>query len=483
MKKTALLSPTLSIPRLIIGLWQIADMEKEGQQLDPIKTAGYMNEYVEAGFTAFDMADHYGSSEIIAGKCKNNHPMGASIQLFTKWVPKPGSIDRKEVRNAIENALDRMQQSSINMMQFHAWNYADPSWLDGLLFLKELKEEGLIEAIGVTNFDAHHLRIALAHGIPIVSNQISHSVIDRRAMKTMQLVCEEFGVQILAYGTLAGGFLSNRWLGKKEPALDTLPTWSQMKYKRFIDAAGGWNVFQQLLDTLNQVAIKHTTSIANIASRYVLENKSVAAVIIGARLGESAHIQEHQNLIDIIFEADDLIQIENAIALLSPVPGNCGDEYRKPPFLTASGDLSHHLDTRPAVYSAVDKSPQRKHVYSGTVWEEFAGYSRAIKKGKRILVSGTTATHRNQVVGGTDAAAQTHFVIDKIEAAIESLNGSLKDVVRTRIFVNSIKDWEAVARAHGHRFKNIDPVNTLVQAKLVGDGYLVEIEAEALLDE
>jgi aryl-alcohol dehydrogenase-like predicted oxidoreductase/enamine deaminase RidA (YjgF/YER057c/UK114 family) len=483
MKKTALLSPTLSIPRLIIGLWQIADMEKEGRQLDPIKTAGYMNEYVEAGFTAFDMADHYGSSEIIAGKSKNNHPKGASIQLFTKWVPKPGSIDRKEVRNAIENALDRMQQSSINMMQFHAWNYADPSWLDGLLFLKELKEEGLIEAIGVTNFDAHHLRIALAHGIPIVSNQISHSVIDRRAMKTMQLVCEEFGVKILAYGTLAGGFLSNRWLGKKEPALDTLPTWSQMKYKRFIDAAGGWNVFQQLLDTLNQVAIKHTTSIANIASRYVLENKSVAAVIIGARLGESAHIQEHQNLIDIIFEADDLIQIENAIALLSPVPGNCGDEYRKPPFLTASGDLSHHLDTRPAVYSAVDKSPQRKHVYSGTVWEEFAGYSRAIKKGNRILVSGTTATHRNQVVGGTDAAAQTHFVIDKIESAIESLNGSLKDVVRTRIFVNSIKDWEAVARAHGHRFKNIDPVNTLVQAKLVGDGYLVEIEAEALLDE
>jgi enamine deaminase RidA (YjgF/YER057c/UK114 family) len=128
-------------------------------------------------------------------------------------------------------------------------------------------------------------------------------------------------------------------------------------------------------------------------------------------------------------------------------------------------------------------SDQRKQVYSDTVWEEFAGYSRAVRKGNRIFVSGTTATHGNLIVGGSDAAAQAHFVIDKIEAAIESLGGRLNDVVRTRIFVNDIKDWEPVARAHGYRFKTIDPANTLVQAKLVGEGYLVEIEAEAVLDE
>ena len=483
MKKITHLSSSLSIPRLIIGLWQIADMEKAGEQLDHIKTATYMNDYIDAGFTTFDMADHYGSSEIIAGECKNKHPKSDSIRLFTKWVPKPGDVEKKAVRNVIQKALKRMQQSSIDMMQFHAWNYADPSWLDGLFFLKELKEEGLIQAIGVTNFDAHHLRIALASGIPIVSNQISHSVIDRRALGSMQTVCEEFGVHILAYGTLAGGFLSNRWLDKEEPGLDALPTWSLMKYKRFIDAAGGWKIFQKLLQGLHQVAVKHNTSIANIASRYVLENTNVAAVIIGARLGENSHIQEHQELLNIIIDKDDIIIIENAIAHLSPVPGNCGDEYRNPPFLTASGDLSHHIDTSPKVYASVEISPQRKHVYSGTAWEEFAGYSRAIKKGNRILVSGTTATHRNQVVGGLDAAAQTHFVIDKIEAALKSLDGSLTDVVRTRIFVNNINDWEAVARAHGLRFKNIDPANTLVQAKLVGEGYLVEIETEALLDE
>ena len=202
MKKQAHLSPSLSVPRLIIGLWQIADMEKE-RQLNPLETAAFMNKYVDAGFTAFDMADHYGSSEIIAGVCKNNHPNSLSINLFTKWVPKPGSIDKNEVRKAVQTALDRMQQTSLDMMQFHAWHYPDPSWLDALIFLKELKEEGLIRHIGVTNFDAHHLRIALGHGIPIVSNQISHSVIDRRALGAMKEVCEQYNVKLLAYGTLA----------------------------------------------------------------------------------------------------------------------------------------------------------------------------------------------------------------------------------------------------------------------------------------
>ena len=97
------------------------------------------------------------------------------------------------------------------------------------------------------------------------------------------------------------------------------------------------------------------------------------------------------------------------------------------------------------------------------------------------MVSGTTATHGDRVVGGDDPAAQTHFVIDKIQAAIESLGGNLEDVIRTRVFVNDIEDWEAVARTHGQRFGHIFPANTLVQAWLVGDAYRVEIEAEAVL--
>jgi enamine deaminase RidA (YjgF/YER057c/UK114 family) len=110
-----------------------------------------------------------------------------------------------------------------------------------------------------------------------------------------------------------------------------------------------------------------------------------------------------------------------------------------------------------------------------------AGYARAVRVGDRILVSGTTATGPDGVVGTGDAAAQTRFILEKIERAIAALGGQLRDVVRTRVYVRRLEDWEAVARVHGERFGPIRPANTLVQAGLVGEPYLVEIEAEAVI--
>jgi enamine deaminase RidA (YjgF/YER057c/UK114 family) len=124
----------------------------------------------------------------------------------------------------------------------------------------------------------------------------------------------------------------------------------------------------------------------------------------------------------------------------------------------------------------------RQHYSSGTVWEELAGYSRAIRVGERILVAGTTATGpAGEVIGGADPAAQAHYILDKVEVALRQLGGQLSDVVRTRIYLRNVADWEAVARVHGARFATIRPVNTLVEAKLVGEEYLVEIEAEAVV--
>lgn len=124
---------------------------------------------------------------------------------------------------------------------------------------------------------------------------------------------------------------------------------------------------------------------------------------------------------------------------------------------------------------------ERHSVDSGTVWEAMAGYCRAVRVGEHILVAGTTATGPDGLVGGDDPARQAHYVIDKIEAAIRQLGGRLEDVVRTRIYVSNIDNWEAVARVHGERFGHIRPVNTLIEARLVGAEYLVEIEADALL--
>jgi enamine deaminase RidA (YjgF/YER057c/UK114 family) len=123
----------------------------------------------------------------------------------------------------------------------------------------------------------------------------------------------------------------------------------------------------------------------------------------------------------------------------------------------------------------------RTSMDTGTHWEALAGYARAVRVGDRILVSGTTATGPEGVIGAGDPAAQARCIIDKIAAAIGHLGGTLRDVVRTRVYVRNIADWEAVARVHGERFGAIRPANTLVQALLVGEEYLVEIEAEALI--
>ena len=252
-----------------------------------------------------------------------------------------------------------------------------------------------------------------------------------------------------------------------------------MKYMRYIDQAGGWEKYQTLLKAIKHTADQHNVSMANVASRHVLDQPGVGAVIIGARLGQSEHIEGTNALQSFTPDESDWDPINEALADLNPIPGDCGDEYRKPPFLTASGDLSHHMDKLPPPYPTKEGADGRTLALSGTVWEDIAGFSRAVRKGDRILVSGTTATHGDRVIGGSDPAAQTHFVIDKIEGAIQSLGGRLDDVVRTRIYINNIDDWEPISRAHGKRFGHIQPANTLVQAGLIGDGYTVEIDTEA----
>ena len=129
----------------------------------------------------------------------------------------------------------------------------------------------------------------MKHGIPIVANQVCFSLLDRRAAGEMSAFCLEHGVKLLAYGTLAGGLMSERWLGAPEPAADAIADWSKMKYRRFVDAIGGWPVLQDILAALDRIARRHEVSIANVATRWVLDHPAVAAVIVGARLGEREH--------------------------------------------------------------------------------------------------------------------------------------------------------------------------------------------------
>ncbi|MCG8353886.1 MAG: RidA family protein [Chloroflexales bacterium] len=125
---------------------------------------------------------------------------------------------------------------------------------------------------------------------------------------------------------------------------------------------------------------------------------------------------------------------------------------------------------------------QRQNISSNTPWEAFAGYSRAVRVGHTVYVAGTTASDASGMVQHSgDAAAQTTYILRKIETALLEAGAALTDVVRTRIFVRNIADWEAVARAHGSIFATVRPACTLVRAELINPEMLVEIEAEAVI--
>ena len=478
------LAPGLSISRIVTGLWQVADMERSGTPLDTERAAGDLAAYAGDGFDTFDMADHYGSAELIAGRLLGHERQaggGRSIAI-TKWCPKPGPMTAAIVRAGVEERLARLGVSSIDLLQLHWWTFDHLAYLDAAHELKRLRQEGLIRHVGVTNFDTDHLRVLVGDGIPVVSNQVSFSVLDRRAAGMMSDFCLANGIRLLAYGTLAGGLLSSRWLGAPEPA--DLSDWSRMKYKRFIDAIGGWAVFQGILTALDGVAKKHGASLSNVATRWILDQPAVAAAIVGARLGESEHRADNARLFALGLDEEDRAALEAAFALSRPPPGDCGDEYRKPPFLTASGDLSHHLDALPRYFSAnpVPGRPDRLRVDSGSIWEEICGFSRAVKVGDRILVSGTTATHLDgHAVSPDDPAGQAVYILDKIAASLAALGASMADVVRTRVYLQDAEDWDGVSRVHGRYLAEARPANTLYEVgRLVGP-YRVEIEAEAVL--
>jgi aryl-alcohol dehydrogenase-like predicted oxidoreductase/enamine deaminase RidA (YjgF/YER057c/UK114 family) len=469
----------LEMSRILTGLWQVADQERHGP-LDLATAAQDLAAYAAAGFSTFDMADHYGSAELIAGRVlASARPRPLA---FTKWCPEPGPMTAEIVRAGVDERRRRLGVATVDLLQLHWWTFEHPAWLDALHELAALKDAGAITAIGVTNFDAAHLALAAADGVPLATNQVSFSLLDRRAAGPLAEVCARTGTRLLAYGTLAGGFLSERFVGVPEPA--EMPDWSRMKYRRFIDAAGGWDAFQGVLGAAAAIAEKHGVSIANVATRWVLDQPHVAGVIVGARLGEREHRADNLKVFSFALDDEDRARLDEAFGGTRPIPGDCGDEYRRPPYLTASGDLSHHLSALPSPFAAteVPGRPGRLHVSSGSRWEPLAGYSRAVRVGDRIFVSGTTATHgTDRVVAPGDAGAQTTYVLDKILAAVRALGGAPEDIVRTRVALADPADAMAVSLAHGRVFGEIRPANTLYAVGgLIGD-YRVEIDAEAVV--
>jgi aryl-alcohol dehydrogenase-like predicted oxidoreductase len=328
------LTSDLSICRVLNGMWQVSGAHGA---IDPARAVDAMFAYHDAGFTTWDLADHYGPAEDFVGAFRRQFAARygaarlAEIQAFTKWVPSPGPMTRRTVEEAVAISLRRMDVDRLDLLQFHWWDYGDRRYLDALRHLADLREEGLIRQLGLTNFDTERLQIIAGHGIPIVSNQVQYSLVDRRPDARMAAWCREHGVFLLAYGTILGGLLSETYLGRAEPGRADLNTASLRKYKQMLDVWGGWALFQELLEAVKSVADKYRVGIAAVAFRYLLDRPAVAGVIVGARLGVAEHIAANARAFDIALDAEDDAALAPVLAKgrdLMLAIGDCGDEYR-----------------------------------------------------------------------------------------------------------------------------------------------------------
>ena len=321
--------------RILNGMWQVSGAHGP---IDPKAAIQSMFTYMDSGFTTWDLADHYGPAEDFIGEFRRQLVASrgvealSSLQAFTKWVPRPARMTRRLVEENVVVSLRRMDVETLDLLQFHWWEYQDTNYLDALTYLSELRDEGKIRHLSLTNFDTEHMKRIVDHGIRVVSNQVQFSLIDRRPEVQMVQFCQEHDIQLLAYGTVCGGLLSEKYLGQPEPGRSALNTASLGKYKQMVDAWGGWGLFQELLVELKWIADKHGVSIANVAVQYILDRPAVAGVIIGVRLGVTDHRENNARVFDFTLDTEDRDRIQAVLQKsrdLYRVIGDCGDEYRR----------------------------------------------------------------------------------------------------------------------------------------------------------
>ena len=320
------LAENYEISRVIRGGWQMAG--GHGAAVDNEAAVADMVAFADAGITTFDCADIYTGVEELIGRFRMVYRRlrGLTalerIRVHTKYVPDLAilrQITKADVTSVIDQSLRRLQTERIDLVQFHWWDYSEPKWLETAHWLDDLRKAGKIENIGGTNFDTEHVLAMAADGVPLISMQVQYSLLDNRPAKTMIPAVAERGISLLCYGTVAGGFLSDRWLGVPEPG-EPLENRSLIKYKLIIDDLGGWELFQALLASLREIADRHGTDIATVASAAVLARPGVAGVIVGAR--NRSHLPANLAVSDLALTPEDMVQVDGVLASARPLAGD-----------------------------------------------------------------------------------------------------------------------------------------------------------------
>lgn len=325
----AKLAPGVEIPRIINGCWQLAvDHRADGPDDDA--SLEHLRRLAELGLTTFDCADIYTGVEARLGRFRRRWIEGggdpAALRVHTKYVPDLDSLENlgsADVETILARSRARLGVERLDLVQFHWWDFSLPRWRDTAHRLDAMRRQGKLAHLGSTNFDVAHLEPLLDDGVELVSNQVQYSLLDRRPERGVVELCRRHGLVLLTYGALAGGFLSDHWLGRDDPAGAGPPAnRSLVKYRLIIDEYGGWDAFQQLLGVLDTIARKHGVSIANVAVRWVLERPAVAAVILGASTADRG--AENLRVFDFALDDDDHRALDQE---LGAHPGPPGDVY------------------------------------------------------------------------------------------------------------------------------------------------------------
>ena len=328
------LAPGYSISRIVNGGWQLA--QGHGAPVDRRAVIDDLLRLVDAGFTTFDCADIYTGVEDLLGEMlrryrqRGDDPELAGVQIHTKCVPDLADLPalcRRDVERLVDRSLARLGVERLDLVQLHWWDYAVPGYVDAAGWLAEMKDRGKIRLLGATNFDVPRLEEIAGAGIELASHQVQYSLLDRRPEPAMADFCAEHGIRLLCYGTLAGGFLTGRYPGREDPA-DAPSNRSLVKYRLIIEEAGGWPIYQRLLEALDDVARKHGVSLANVAARWVLDRPRVAAAIVGARGAE--HLEDNRRVLGLRLDAADRRALRRAVVRLRPLAGDTYSFERVP---------------------------------------------------------------------------------------------------------------------------------------------------------
>ena len=286
------LAPGYSVSRLIHGGWQFS----EGHRLDGpglSDALDVLEASAELGVTTFDCADIYTGVEELYGRLLRRWGSRAAdrpLQVHTKLVPDYGDlarVDRAYVTGIVDRSLKRLGVERVDLVQFYWWRDDVPGMEEAARWLDDLRRAGKVRCVAVTNFDVDRVRRLEEAGIPVVSNQVQYSLLDRRPEHGLAEYARSRGIGLLAFGALAGGLLTDRWVARERT--DRPRSRSQIKYELIVDEFGGWEAHQALLGDLSAIARRENVDTASVALRWVLDRDSVAAVICGAtRPGQMA---------------------------------------------------------------------------------------------------------------------------------------------------------------------------------------------------